>query len=194
MGSVRAFVALELPSAIQDSLRKISADLQVKTKGLPLRLVPVEKIHITLKFLGDMDEAKVQPISDLLGAKAKSTSAFDIKLNGMGVFPSPRRPNVIWVGVIAPASLLDLQSQVEGELSSLGFVPEKRPFSAHLTIARVRREARPADLQRIAEIVASTDVAAVTGRIDTLTLFQSQLKPSGSVYNPLSRNPLAAAI
>lgn len=194
MASVRTFVALELPPAIQDGLRAISADLQPKTKTLPLRWVPIENIHLTLKFLGDINEANISHISDLLQSKANSTPAFDIRLNGLGVFPNPRRPNVIWVGVDAPEALQDLQGRLEVELSGLGFVPEKRPFSPHLTVARVRREARPAALKQISDIVASTHIAAVTGRIDMLTLFRSVLKPSGSVYNPLSRSPLAGII
>lgn len=194
MASVRAFVALELPPAIQDGLRAISTDLQPKTKTLPLRWVPIENIHLTLKFLGEIDEANIKIISDMLQSKAKSTPAFDVSLNGLGVFPNPRRPNVVWVGADAPEALQDLQRQLEVELSVLGFVLEKRPFSPHLTIARVRREARPADSKQISEIVASTHVAAFSGHINTLTLYRSQLKPGGSVYNPLSRSLLAGII
>jgi len=192
---VRAFIALELPKAIQAGLHQVSADLQTMAKGLPLRWVPIENIHLTLKFLGDTDEANIKPISDLLKKAAKSATALEISLNGVGVFPNPRRPNVIWVGVDAPESLLDLQRQVELDLSGMGFVPEERPFSPHLTIARVRREARPADLKQISEVIASPHLpAGATGRIDTLTLFRSELKPGGAVYNPLLRSPLAGII
>ncbi len=195
MGSIRTFVALELPPAIQDGLRQISAHLQTEAQGLPLRWVPIENIHLTLKFIGDTAEANIKPISDLLQTKAKSIPAFDVSLDGLGIFPNPRRPNVIWVGLDAPKALFDLQKQLELDLSSMGFAPEKRPFSPHLTVARVRRVARPADLSRISDMVASAQIATVAaGRIDTLTLFRSELKPGGSVYNALSRSPLASAV
>ncbi len=195
MALVRAFVALELPAEIQQALRQISADLQVGLKGLPLRWVAVENIHLTLNFLGDIPEENIKPITDVLLAETRSVPSFEIKLSGLGVFPNPRRPNAIWVGVTAPQTMTDLQKLLETELSRLGYPPEQRLFSPHLTLARVRREARPADLQRIGEIVASTQIAAsAAGRIGAVTLFRSDLKPSGAVYNALFRRPLSPPV
>jgi 2'-5' RNA ligase len=192
---VRAFVALETPPEIQQALHQISADLKAKLKGLPLRWVAVENIHLTLKFLGDIWEDNIKAISDLLLAKTKSVPTFEIELGGLGVFPNPRKPTVIWVGVAAPEILTDLQKLLETELSQLGLPAEQRPFSPHLTLARVRREARTADLQRIGEIIASTRIAApAEGRIDSVTLFRSDLKPSGAVYNALFRSPLSPPV
>jgi 2'-5' RNA ligase len=191
MASLRAFVALELPPEIQQALRQISADLKAKLKGLPLRWVAVENIHLTLNFLGDIPEDNIKAIADLLSAKTKSVPPFEIELGGLGVFPNPRRPNVVWVGVSAPDTLNDLQKLLETELSRLGFPAEERSFSPHLTLARVRRAARPADLQRIGEIVTSVSVAAAAaGCIESVALFRSDLKPSGAVYNALFRSPL----
>ncbi len=195
MASVRAFVALETPPEIQRALHWLSADLKIKLKGLPLRWVAVGNIHLTLNFLGDIPEENIKPITDVLLAETRSVPSFEIKLSELGVFPNPRRPNVIWVGVTAPQILIDLQKLLETELSRLGYPAEQHRFWPHLTLARVRREAHPADLQRIGEIVASARIAVpAEGRIGSVTLFRSDLKPSGAVYNALFRSPLSPPV
>ena len=191
---MRAFVALEMPATIQQALREIAADLRKKLNGLPLRWLPIENIHLTLKFLGEISESSLDSISALLEAQANTIQPFEIRLAGTGVFPNSRRPNVVWVGIDAPESLLHLQQGIENDLSDLGFPKEQRKFSPHLTLARVQRNAHPRDLERIGDDIKLLKVVtSATALVDKITLFSSELRPSGAVYHPLSQSRFAAA-
>lgn len=194
MSVVRAFVAAEIPPAIQRALGQISADLQSEMKGLPLRWVPVENIHLTLKFLGETSEENITPIIGIMGKLTQKVTSMEVSLNGFGVFPNRHRPNVIWVGLEIPETLFDLQRRLEAETSRLGYQPEARVFSPHLTLARVRREAHPGDLKRVADLMATRPKVGAAGRIDFITLFRSELRPGGAVYNALFRSPLAETV
>lgn len=191
MPIVRTFIALELPSNLQKELDKASVSLQRELKDLPLRWVRTENIHLTLKFIGETPQEKVAEIADVLKAQAAKVAPFEIALDRFGVFPDLRKPLVLWVGVNAPESLGQLQQQLEAELAAMGIPAEQRKFSPHLTLARVRRDPRMANLKRIGEMMAQAQLQNQTvGLINSVTLFRSDLKPGGSVYNPLSRSPL----
>ena len=194
MDVLRAFVALEMPLAIQNALREISADLKEKLNGLPLRWLPVENIHLTLKFLGEISENSLDSISALLEAQANTIQPFEIRLAGTGVFPNARRPNVVWVGMDAPEDLLLLQQRIEMDLSRLGYPAEQRKFSPHLTLARVQRNAHPRDLEHIGDAIKLLKVVtSAAALVDKITLFSSELRSSGAVYHPLSQSRFAAA-
>src|SRR3972149_10405070 len=189
MDVLRAFVALEMPLAIQNALREISADLKEKLNGLPLRWLPIENIHLTLKFLGEISENSLDSISALLEAQANTIQPFEIRLAGTGLFPKARRPNVVWVGMDAPEDLLLLQHRIETDLSRLGYPAEQRKFSPHLTLARGQRNAHPRDLERIGDDIKLLKVVtSATALVDKITLFSSELRPSGAVYHPLSQS------
>lgn len=194
MTVLRTFVALEMPVAIEDQLSKVIATLKGDLKEMPVRWVAVENIHMTLKFIGETSEENVQQISSLIEQCAKNVEPFDLQLKGFGVFPDSRRPLVLWVGVSAPENLATLQQKIESGLAHLGYPVEDRPFNPHLTIARVRRGAGSPDAKRI--MAAMDEHKAITSDpviIDSVTLFQTVLNRSGSVYNRLFSAPLIGA-
>lgn len=186
MGVVRAFVAIELPEDIQNGLRKASAGLQAKLAGLPLRWMPVESIHLTLKFLGDAPTDAVDAISQALQKQARAAKAFEVGVGGLGVFPNLRRPRVVWVGMEAAEELVAFQQSLEDEMERQGFPAEGRPFSPHLTLARVQRKASGRDTAAIGERLAGEKTGEL-GRmwVEGVTLFRSQLKPTGAEYEAL---------
>jgi RNA 2',3'-cyclic 3'-phosphodiesterase len=194
MTVLRTFVALEMPVAIEDQLSNVIATLKADLKEMPVRWVAVENIHLTLKFIGETSEENVQQVSSLVEQCAKNVESFDLQLKGFGVFPDTRRPLVLWVGVSAPENLATLQQKIENGLARLGYPVEDRPFNPHLTIGRVRRGTGGPDAKRImAAMDAHKTISSDPVLINSVTLFQSVLNRSGSVYNRLFSAPLVGA-
>ena len=188
MSVVRAFIAIDLPASLRlqlaeqiDSLRKILG-------GFPVRWVRADGIHLTLRFLGDTELDKIPDVKQALLKVASSHPAFSIRLAGLGCFPNTRRPRVVWLGVEEASGVLPaLQAATEAACRELGFQPEMRSFSPHLTLGRVRRDADPksvSDLGRAAELAESGPVG--TTSVEEICLFQSDLRPDGAVYTKLS--------
>lgn len=188
MNNIRAFVALEMPEPIRQSLADIGARMKLELSGLPLRWVPIQNMHLTLKFLGDVKPDQVEEVTQLIGMLTKKYSPFSISLNGLGAFPNTKRARVLWVGLETPESLNEMAAAFESAFVKIGFQQEGRPFAPHLTLARVRGHARLEDLQKINEVISSTPTpkssSAIAGKI---IFFQSELRPGGSVYNPLAQ-------
>ncbi len=186
MSLLRAFIAVEIPSPLQDEIHKATADLR-DTLGTDLiRWVALRNIHLTLKFLGDVSPANVDMIEQMLAREAGQYPAFDVPVEGLGSFPNPRRPRVLWVGLVAPPTLGSLQHSIDTAASRLGYAAEERDFSAHLTIGRVRQNASASDLQKIRAALEETRVGRLgVARVDAVYLFKSDLQPTGSVYTKL---------
>lgn len=188
MEKIRAFVALEMPEAIHRSLAEVSEGLKKELLGIPLRWVPVQNMHLTMKFLGEVMPDRVEEFGRVVKTRCAQFASFQISITGLGAFPSLRRARVIWVGIEAPQSLSDLVTALESDFATLGFQREKRPFSAHLTLARVREHAQPSALQKIYDVISSfPSPNTISAMANKVVLFRSELKPSGSVYNPLSQ-------
>jgi 2'-5' RNA ligase len=144
-----------------------------------------------LKFLGDVSPANVELLTQMLRAEADSCSCFDIFVGGFGSFPSPRQPRVLFIGVQAPAELEALQRGIESAAARLGYAPEARPFSPHLTIGRVRDAVTPAERQRLRRALEETKIGPLgAARVDSVHLYKSELKPAGAVYTKLFSAPL----
>src|SRR5512140_1884589 len=149
MGLLRAFLASELPAVLQDSIHGATGDLrQTLSNGL-IRWVPAHNVHLTLKFLGDVSPSSLDLIKQMLLTEASQFPTFEVEVEGLGCYPSPRRPRVLWVGLKAPAELVSLQRAIEAAAARLGYESEERDFSPHLTIGRVRQNASSTDLHRI---------------------------------------------
>jgi RNA 2',3'-cyclic 3'-phosphodiesterase len=191
MTAIRAFIAIDLPPTLRDKLDGIIGSLQSVNPGA-VRWVPVKNIHLTLKFLGDISPANLQVLSKILVAETKNCSPFEIDVGGVGAFPNHRRPRVVWIGVHAPSALENLQRSIEAETRRLGYAPEERPFSPHLTIGRVTHNAKPEDIRQLSETLVNLDTDSL-GRVcvDKIFLFRSDLYPSGAVYRPLFSCDLA---
>lgn len=174
--SVRAFVALEPDEAARARL----ADLQQRLKPAlgGCRLVRPEGIHLTLRFLGPTTPAQLEALGPPLAAAASACPAFDAPLRGLGVFPERGGPRVLWIGMELNASALELQRACERAARAAGFEREVRPFRAHLTLGRWRdRAPRPS--------LPEADLGGT--RVDSLVLFESQLRADGARYTPLER-------
>ncbi|MCI0552970.1 MAG: RNA 2',3'-cyclic phosphodiesterase [Anaerolineae bacterium] len=190
MSLLRAFIALEIPAKVQKDIYHATSNLRSGIGSL-IRWVPAENMHLTLKFLGDISPANVEFLTQMIRAEADSHPCFDIHLTGLGSFPSPKRPRVIYIGIQAPAELETLQHAVESAAHRLGYASDAnggRSFSPHLTIGRVKHALRisAADQQKIRRALEETKIDSLgTARVDAVHLYKSELKPTGSVYTRL---------
>ncbi len=179
------FVAVELPDSVRNALAGAQAAL--KRRGLgALHWVRPEAIHLTLKFLGETPAERVQEIEAAIGRAMDGSGPIELTLAAPGVFGS-KRPRVIWMGLEGDVSRLAvLQHRMEAEMVALGFPREERPFSPHLTLARVPPEL--AQISRVAIMKALTGTQPLTGafRVTEVSLMRSELKPDGAVYTRLA--------
>lgn len=183
---VRAFIAIELPAEVIERLRLVSEGLQRKVPDVPVRWVPPENIHLTLKFLGDVSVRNLDLLTGMLRAEAADRKPFEFSVGGLGAFPSLNNPRVVWVGVEAPAELAALQRGVENGAARLGYAAESRDFRPHLTLGRVSRNANARQIGRLRQVLKQSEVGFLgVARVTQVHLFQSELSPGGAVYTPL---------
>lgn len=191
MGLLRAFLASELPPALQDSIYNATAGLRQALRDGLIRWVPAHNVHLTLKFLGDVSPSSLDLIKQMLTTEAAQFPAFDVQVEGLGCYPNVRRPRVLWVGLTAPAELASLQRAIEAGAARLGYESEERDFSPHLTIGRVRQNASSTDLHKIRTALEECRVGLLgSARVDAVHLFKSELRPEGSIYTRLFSAPL----
>jgi 2'-5' RNA ligase len=178
----RTFIAVPLPRRVREAAGALQGLL--KGQGGRLKWVRPDGMHLTLKFLGDVDPARVPEIEQALAAAAGSAAPFTLDVRGIGVFPGMRKPRVLWMGVKGQLDLLSaLQVAVESELVRIGFPAEQRPFRAHLTLARIKvpiRLSLPPEILSKAEGMGS---GAFT--VERICVFRSELKPAVAVYTQL---------
>jgi len=185
MSLLRAFIAVELPLEIRQAVCNTTSRLRNEIGAL-VRWVPIENMHLTLKFLGDVSPANMEMLSQMLGAETDLFNCFDLRLSGIGSFPSLKRPRVIYIGIQAPAVLESLQRGIESASRRLGYESEERGFSPHLTIGRVKQNISATEQQVIRRALEETKIDSLgTTRVDSVQLFKSDLKPTGSVYTRL---------
>jgi 2'-5' RNA ligase len=186
MEQIRAFIAIELPEALKAEIARLQEQLKVKGR-VPARWVNPGNIHLTLKFLGDIDGDAVDDILHAMDGAASNAQSFRLSVKGLGVFPNPQRPRIIWVGLAGSVEKLkNLQRGIDIALDRLGFPGEKRSFSPHLTIARIQDRATPAERQAIGQLVeSSVFTTRADFNADTVYLIKSQLTREGPIYSRL---------
>jgi 2'-5' RNA ligase len=192
---MRLFIGVELDdrtrAAAADAAEQLRRRLQRAAPDLHARWVAAPNLHITLWFIGEVPDANAAALAGALGATAFATPAFDLALSGCGAFPPSGPPRVFWIGVAAGGGrMLDLHRELEGRLRPLGYEPERRAYSAHLTIARVKDPGRAA-ARAVRGALAATRADCGTCPIAAVTLFRSRLSPHGATYEPLLRVPLS---
>lgn len=189
--SLRAFIALELPVAIQDAITDRTAKLRTTLARPLVRWVPLHNVHLTLKFLGEVSPANLGNLAQVLKVEAREHAPFTFSVGGLGVFPNPRRPRVIWIGLETPPALVALARGIETICVRLGYDPENRPFSPHLTIGRVNQNTSAAELQHVRFALERTQVGAFGAvTVDAVHIFKSELLPGGTIYSHLYSAPL----
>ena len=197
---IRAFIAIDIP----EDVRAVITEAQARLKRAPLSVkvswTKIDNVHLTLQFLGYVEEPVVPKISEALAIVAGQYEPFDLRVQGVGAFPGDKRPRVLWVGcddiaivgarharlAAKPRAvpLRDLARAVQTEMQQFGFEPERREFSAHLTLGRIRVPKPDDALTRALDSIKDTNFG--TMHVDAIHLFQSQLHPEGSIYTKLS--------
>jgi 2'-5' RNA ligase len=177
---LKLFIALNLPPPVRQALWEAATPLRDRT--LPVKWVRAEGIHLTLKFLGDVEEERAAELAGALARAAAGTHPLALALGGFGVFPDFERPRVVWVGVAADPALEILQHRVEQEFAPLGFPSEARPFRPHITLGRVGREARSRDFTGLDAALGALEFGA-SALVESVDLMQSTLQSGGPVYH-----------
>jgi len=181
--SIRAFIAIPLPGDVKAQAREIQT--QFRDTGLRLRWVKPHGIHLTLKFLGDIDRTQVPVVETVLQVAAGTSPPLNLAAKGIGVFPTVKKARVLWMGVAGDTPALHtFYGRLETQLETLGFKPEKRRFNAHLTLARAKGRLDPARLVGAMEAIGRFEPIRFEAR--EVVLYRSELKPDGAVYTKLA--------
>ncbi len=183
---IRTFVAVDIEDEeIVSKIREVQSEISLSSAKI--KLVEPENLHLTLKFLGEVEESRIPVIVEALSEAVSGFKKFKITVEGVCAFPKVNRPNVIWIGVgDGRESLIELANSVENSLKRIGFPKERRPYEPHLTIARVKY--RSSDLPAIIKRVEGTFIGDVTVR--EVRLKKSTLTPQGPIYDTLGSFPL----
>ena len=189
---MRLFVALEIPSTVRDNLAALLKELRAAdppSAKSRVRWVRPENLHVTLKFIGHIDAAKLDEIRGAL-AQVQSDEPVDVRFRGVGFFPNEKRPRVLWVGTAASSNLVMLAHDIDQRLEPPGVPRETRDFTPHLTLARFD----PPGISEKLRAAAQKDVTREFGALRTneFHLIESKLKPSGAEYTTLHSFRFAA--
>ena len=175
----RGFIAVDI-----DAFPKLlEFEKEIKETGANVKLVEPENVHITLKFLGDTDESRIDEIDKIMKDAVKEIDPFNIQLEGAGVFPNQNYIKVIWIGIEQGEPIGLIARKIDEPLSKIGFKKEKRGFSPHLTIARVKSANGKDGILHVIE--KYRDVQFVDIRVDSIKLKKSDLTPKGPIYTTL---------
>ncbi len=191
MEQIRSFIAIELPDGLKTELSQLQAKLKLGRQSW-VKWVDLYGVHLTLKFLGNIAIDRTGEITKAIEAAAQGMSPFRLEIKGIGVFPNLRRVQVAWVGISGEVDKLgQLQQRIESNLAHLGFTPESRPFTPHLTLARLRDQASSDERQRFGQLIADTRFEAVHPiEVDAINLMKSQLTREGAIYDQISSTGL----
>jgi len=184
--NLRLFFALELGDAVRSRAARIAAALRDHC-GDDVRWVREESLHVTLRFLGTTDPARVAELEHEVVRATRGVAPFSARLAGLELFPSPRRPNVIALGLEPREALAALAARVERGTVAAGFAPEERAFRPHLTLGRARDRRR---FRLAADVTASVTATGEAWDVMETVLFRSDSAPGGTRYTPLARIPL----
>ena len=195
MPLVRAFIAIELPSEILEPIARLQTRVQQAVPPGLVRWVHPEGIHLTLKFLGDVEQSRLPEIETGLCDACAPYAPFSLRFGDLGCFSNPQRPRVVWVGVQdTSGTLTDLHNAIERAIAPLGFPTDRRGFHPHLTLGRVKN-ARPsarktAEWADLGAYLTRAEVRVGQMQAQAVHLMRSELLPFGAVYTALAVCPL----
>ncbi|MFQ5442902.1 MAG: RNA 2',3'-cyclic phosphodiesterase [Thermodesulfobacteriota bacterium] len=187
--AIRLFVAVKLPEKLLEMIGSLQAGLK---RGFNFKRVSWARpagIHLTLKFLGAVDESRIDEITGALQEAAAHSSPFTLETCAVSGFPNISSPRVLWLGIKESTGLMELQKAVDGSLAAIGFERDSRPFRPHLTIARIRSPEERRPLGALA-IKLERDIF-IEFRVDSFILFRSRLTPGGAVHSVIKRFEVA---
>ena len=185
---IRTFIAIELPELIKTILGEIQKELR-KT-GAHISWTKPANIHLTLKFLGDLDEKRVELLLQTTCQSVAEAKPFVLTTGDLGFFPNQKRPRVMWIGLGGDIpAITDLQEKLDRDLAAVGFPADDKPFSPHLTIGRFRTSK---NINSLCNKISEIDFGAIQFVVDHITVMRSQLDPAGAIYTPLEKCPLSS--
>ena len=185
--SLRLFIAVPLPPPLKEEIGKVLDRLRRGAGGV--RWVRPDNVHITLKFLGNVSEGRVEEVAQAMRRAAEGHAPFEIEIRGAGGFPTDRSPRVLWIGIgDERGGLFELHRDLQKELSPLGFPTEDREFRPHLTLGRVKADKDKRRVSLLLEEIKGREFGRM--EVKELVLYESRLKPSGAEYHDLERAAL----
>jgi 2'-5' RNA ligase len=185
---MRLFVAIDIPDEVRRAVADYVRPLAAIRSGA--RWVSTPGMHVTVKFIGDIEPERLEPVSDALRA-ARRVGAIEITFRGSGFFPNPKHPKVFWAGIEAGAALAELAADLEQRLEPLGILREGRAFRPHLTLARFKSEEGLRELH--AAIAALGQPEFGSGVAREFVLYESKLRPGGAEYSRRAAFPIEPA-
>ncbi len=174
----RIFIAIELPEEIKQNL----IDVQKNFQDLKAKWIKPEHMHLTMVFLGDVEEQRILRIEKICQKAVQELEPFEIEFIGLGGFPNSRRPHILWVGIENSEKLIKLQSGLASRLKNLGFKTENRKFTPHLTLARLKRRT---NLKTAIEKFSKTNFGKM--KVSQIHIFKSELGPEGPRHKKINQ-------
>jgi len=187
---VRTFIAVEIDDAVRQAVAAVIRDLaQAEAR---VKWVAPENLHVTVKFLGDIDDEDIPRACDILTEAVAGIDPFPVHVSGIGSFPPGRRPRIVWAGAREDGNgLKTIHARLDDRLQDIGVAPERRAFAPHVTLGRVKS---PRGADRLVDLIAAAaDRAFGTTTVEAVTLLESMLRPDGPIYTPLYRAAPGAA-
>ena len=189
----RIFIAIKMPDAVIGKITEVSRYFQSQTPADALKWVETENLHLTLRFLGEISEETLKKVQSILPQAVMGQPSFTLSVEGLGMYPSPGQPRVVWLGIRGSQPMTTLHTQLEAVLAKAGIEKEDRPFHPHLTLARVRQRTDRATAHQIGETLTQFKVGSLGAfQVDEIHLIESQLTPQGPVYTARAIAPLSA--
>jgi len=190
MGLARSFIAIQMPAEVRKQLIEITNSLKETQAGI--KCVSPENAHLTLKFLGNVNERRLEDIKNIVESVSKKIDPFELSLSGVGVFPNRSAPKVIWLGIGQGKGMLNrIKDMLEERLLEIGIGKEERQYHAHLTLGRVKLLKEKNKLISWLESNMNFEISSI--KVRKITLMKSILKSEGAEYSPLLQAALREA-
>lgn len=184
---MRTFIAIEIPSEIKSALTALQTDL--RRAGADVSWTKPENFHLTLNFLGEVDESRIGEVEKVCISSAAEFQPFTLSLNETGVFPNDRQPRVLWVGLSGEIEkAIEIRKSLDERLAVIGFEPEEKDFRPHLTIGRVKSNRKTRELLALAY---TQQAPALSFMVTEIVLMKSELHPAGAEYTPIANAGLS---
>ncbi len=182
----RLFIAVPIPPELIRKISSVSGYFQSQVPQDSLKWVDPKDLHLTVKFLGETPEEKIEQIKTILQQSVKPLASFELSVEKLGMYPHDRQPRTIWLGIQGSGPLITYHKQLDEALNKAGFEKDKNPLSPHLTLARVRQRTDRETAHRIGKILSQFKVDSLgTLKVESINLIQSKLTPQGPIYTTL---------
>jgi len=184
---LRTFIAIDFTEAVISKIGKIIEYFKTQTPSDALKWISTENLHLTIKFLGEIREDRLNQVKTILSDVITGQPAFSIGIEGLGMYPNKHHPRVIWLGITNNDTLTDIHAILDRAFTAVGVNPDKREYTPHATIARVNRHINPETVKEIGESLSQFKVDSLGHiKVEEIILYKSELTPNGAIYSPLT--------